>query len=126
MTYGELIKMPDYHLMCSALGPYTPLIDYVGADGDWKSKYIPRTMRGIDINICAYIHDWRYFQGGEESDRSLADTEFLVNMITTIIRQEDDWIWGTNSLRKWRAINRAYVYYKAVDEWGAQNFNYFK
>lgn len=126
MTYSELIKLPEYPLMCAALGPYNPLVDYVGPSGNWKNKIVPRTLWGIDINICAYIHDWRFFQGGTELDRNKADTEFLLNMIATVIRHEDNWIWGTNSLRKWRAINRAMVYYKVVDEWGAQNFNYFK
>ncbi len=119
-----LITHPEYHLMCAALGRYDKDKDYMGPNGSWKAKFVPRTAWGIDLNIASYIHDWHYFKGGDEYDREEADKEFYFNMLEIIIDHEDSWWYGTNWFRKRMARRRAEKYYLAVAAFGDNHFNY--
>ena len=59
-----LRSMSDYSKMVEAIGEeYDDEKDYVGPEDSWKTKLIPRTIMLIDINVCAYIHDYWYFLG---------------------------------------------------------------
>jgi len=64
----------------------------------------------------ADIHDYNYYKGGAESDRSRADEWFLKYML--IDCQKLDWI------RRVYYVLLAYLYYNAVRLFGWKYFNY--
>lgn len=120
-----LKSLPEYSAMVEVLGPYDDSIDYVGASGDWKSKFIPRTLWLIDINICAYIHDYWYSVGGTITDRFKADAMFLADMLCWIELTPDRWfLYGFNWGRRGLARRRALKYFEAVRTAGDSAFNF--
>lgn len=127
MRQDQIIKLkqhPEYHLMVACLGEYDDEVDYMGPNNSWKKYLIPRTLWGIDCNIASYIHDFRYFQGGDESDRLQADKEFLFDLIDFIEDHHCNWLWGTRWLHMKLARSRADKYYMAVKGQGHKEFNY--
>jgi len=118
-----LKSLPEYQEMVDTLGEYDDSVDYVGADGDWKSRFIPRTLWGVDINVCAYIHDFWYYMGGGLTDRFKADGMFLVDMLRWIEAVEDRWyMYGFNWGRRGLARRRALKYFEAVRSHGEGAF----
>lgn len=115
-----LHSLPEY----SKMGKYNDSIDYVGATGDWKSKFIPRKFYGIDINVCAFIHDFNYREGGSLTDRFKADAMFLADMMKQIELTPDNRFYGTNWYRKHLARLRAIKYFEAVRAFGGKAFNF--
>lgn len=113
-----LESLPYYNDIVKILGEYDSKKDYVGAEGDWKSKFIPRTIWGIDINMAAYIHDYWYIIGGKNQQRFQADCMFLVDMMR-LIEMSDSW-----RITRFMARNRAVKYYSAVREGGSGAFAY--
>ena len=113
-----LRNLPEYEDMVRTLGPYDPNKDYVGAEGDWKSKHIPREILGVDVNVCAYIHDYWYLIGGDKTDKFKADAMFFVDMVR-LLEAEDFW-W----LKRMRSLLRALTYFYAVRQWGDGAFNW--
>ena len=89
-----------------------------GAGSGWNAKIVPDTIYGLNIRICACIHDHAYMVGGGEIDKILADKEFLDNMLT-LINTYDKW-WYPH----WLARHRAMTYYDAVVRMGDSSFNY--
>jgi hypothetical protein len=120
---AQLFNMKEYPEMVKALGPYDPDKDYVGAEGDWKSKHIPRKFFGVDINICAYIHDFYYIEGGTKKDRFHADAAFLVDMMDAIYTNTNTWPRGFRTLQKYLAMKMALRYYMVVRAYGEEAFN---
>lgn len=113
-----LLGQWDYSVMAATrLGEYDDDKKYVGAEGDWKSFLVPRTIYKIDVNVCAYIHDYRYIIGGDSVDRKEADNEFYES-IAYWISQYSGFIIGT------LARIRAWFYYRAVRKYGGATFNY--
>ena len=118
-----LKSLPEYQEMVDALGEYDDSVDYVGAEGDWKSKFIPRTLWCIDINVCAYIHDFWYYMGGTATDRFKADAIFLGDMLRWIEKTPDRWyMYGVNWGRRGLARRRALKYFEAVRSCGEASF----
>lgn len=115
--------LPEYADMVKVLGEYDDTKDYVGAEGDWKSKFIPRVIVGVDINICAYIHDYWYIIGGSKLARFNADAMFLVDLLRTISFSPKTWIYGTDWIRKSLSFGIAFKYFKAVRAFGKKAFN---
>lgn len=113
-----LESLPFYDDLVRSMGEYDDKKDYVGAEGDWKSKFIPRTIWGIDVNMAAYIHDYFYKKGGNRQDRFHADAMFLVDMMR-LIEMSDSW-----RITRFMARNRAAKYYGAVRENGKDAFTY--
>ena len=74
-----LKSIDEYDDMVKVIGEYDDDYDYVGPE-DWRRKLVPRYIYGIDMNVCAYIHDYRYAVGGNELDRLQADCTFFANM----------------------------------------------
>ena len=113
-----LHSRPYYLDMVDAIGDYDEKRDYVGAEGDWKSRFIPRTIWGIDINVCAYIHDYWYGKdsGGSEQRRFEIDAMFLADMMQ-VIEMSGAWRW-----RRDLARSRACKYFSAVRENGQEAF----
>ena len=110
----------DYYFdMVEVLGDYDHQKDYVGPEGSWKSKIIPRTIWGIDINVCAYIHDYWYAvdKGKSEQRRFEIDAMFLADMMQ-VIEMSGCW-----SFRRNLARMRAAKYFAAVREGGKSIFN---
>ena len=70
--------------MVKLSGEYNSEYDYVGPE-DWRRKLVPRYIYCIDMNVCAYIHDYRYKIGGTEYERQLADSMFSTNMMKWVI-----------------------------------------
>lgn len=119
-----LKSLPEYKHMVAVMGEYDDSKDYVGAEGDWKSKYIPRKIMGVDINICAYIHDYWYLIGGDTNDRFDADAGFLVDLLKTICFSPKKWFWGTDWIRKATSYSLALKYFEAVRVGGKKAFTY--
>jgi len=109
-------NLPFYEDLVIVMGEYNPNIDYVGAEGDWKSKLIPKTIWGININRAAFIHDYWYKKGGTAHDRFVADTMFLADMLKII---EMSGVWR---IRRFLARHRAVTYFHAVREAGEKAF----
>lgn len=128
MTEYELTRIPQYHVYKAILGEYDPSKDYVGAEGDWKSKYIPKRLKisKVDVNPSAYIHDAMYFQGGCEKCREDADWEFFLNMYEAVEISKPLWVFGTDWIRRRLGYIGAEIYYVAVDKFGKNAFNYHK
>ena len=89
-----------------------------GAGSGWNAKIVPDTIYGLNIRICACIHDHAYSVGGTQIDKQLADDEFLHNMLT-IINNYKRW-WYPHFL----ARHRAMTYYHAVVKHGKDSFNF--
>lgn len=117
----------DYHMMVAFLGEYDDSVDYMGpGDKDnWKRRLIPRTIYGIDCNIAAYKHDYKYYLGGTEKVRLAADRDFYFDLIEIIETHKCSWMWGTRWLHFKLARRRANKYYLAVKTFGGHgSFNY--
>jgi hypothetical protein len=126
MTEGEkwLKGLSDYEIMVATMGHYDDTIDYVGPQSNERmNKLIPRYLPGgVDINACAFRHDWAYAQGGDSQDRFHADASFLTDMLNVIELHE----WTIIDLFRflpYRAEKRAWHYYKAVRIAGKDHFN---
>ena len=119
-----LEALPSYPEMAKKLGPYVDSKDYVGATGDWKSRFIPRKFYGVDVNVAAYVHDYYYsFPEGNEDDRFKADAGFLADMMKQIELTPDKWwCYGVNWLRRHNARLRAIKYFEAVRYKGKESF----
>lgn len=113
-----LESLPYYDDIVKTLGEYDDKRDYVGAEGDWKSKFIPRTIWGIDINMAAYVHDYWYSKGGDNHARFVADALFLVDMMR-LIEMSNSW-----RITRFLARQRAMKYFSAVRENGKSAFAY--
>lgn len=120
----ELRARTDYHIMVAILGDYDDKKDYMGAGDGLGNRLVPRTLWGIDCNVAAYIHDYRYFVGGNELDRRAADIEFYQNLLYFIEDHECHWPWGSQWLHNKLARRRAEKYYLAVKNFGEGSFNY--
>lgn len=121
-----LVNSPQYHIYSALLGPYDSKKDYVGAEGDWKSKYIPKKLKisRVDVNPCAYIHDGDYLIGGCQECRAEADIKFHANMINAVSWSKPIWAWGTDWIRKEIGKIGADAYYFCVDKFGDDAFNF--
>ncbi len=113
-----LESLPYYDDIVSTIGEYDDKRDYVGAEDDWKSKFIPRTVWGIDINMAAYVHDYFYTKGGGDHERFVADLLFQSDMMK-LINLSDSW-----AITRFFARHRATTYYHFVCENGADSFSY--
>lgn len=51
---------------------YDPNRDYCGPEGMGISKWIPRTLWGVDINDCCFAHDagWDDGEGHKRADKA--------------------------------------------------------
>ncbi len=112
--------LPEYDQMAGLLGEYDDERDRCGAEGDWKSKFVPRIFYGIDINVAAYIHDYFYSVGGGATDRFKADAMFLGDLMKQIelVRSGRGWFW-LRHLARLRAIK----YFEALRAFGDKAFN---
>ena len=117
-----LNDLPFSKAMFYRMGNYNPHKDYAGAEGDWKSKYVPRKFFGVDINPCAFAHDYKYDKGGNKTARWNADADFLIHMFQRIDKSKS--VWGTNNIRKSMAYATAFIYWKFVRNHGHEAFNY--
>jgi hypothetical protein len=119
----------DYEKFVELLGEYDDKIDYVGpVDNSKLTALIPRRLLLIcDINICAYIHDYRYRMcEGDEDKRLEADVEFLANMFY-MISKHDFALFTNIKFVKWLvnfhlgrlANTHAMYYYAAVRVFGS-------
>jgi len=120
-----LRSLPNYPAMAKRMGEYRDYRKYVGATDDWKSKLIPRSFYGVDINVCAYIHDYYYTIGGDQEDRFKADAIFLADMMRMIEMSEDSW-WIMNWYRVHLARNMALNYFEVVRSQGKKSWNYIE
>jgi hypothetical protein len=77
---------------------------------------IPDTIYGLDIEEACNIHDFRYYVGGTQEDKEIADDEFYDNLIEII-----DAIEFYDSFDDLRKV-RAFEYVTAVRLWGDKAF----
>jgi hypothetical protein len=84
----------------------------------------PDTILGISIAngnlsyppLPADLHDYRYFTGGTEEDRCLADDEFLQGLYTRVNH--------LSFVKRMVARRRCRAYHRAVSEFGHRFWNY--
>lgn len=101
--------------------------------------FIPDTIYGINIRKSCCIHDHRYSIGGDDNDKTQADREFLMNMLTEIedysitkpMRSEfNSLLQYVIMVIKWYttptylAKKRAMTYYEGVVRAGDSSFNW--
>ena len=55
-----------------------------GAANDWRSKFIPNTLWGLDCTEVFNIHDYDYSVGFTYEHKCLADTNLLLNLVRRI------------------------------------------
>lgn len=118
----EWLKTIDiYPRMTKLIGAYDKDKDYVGPE-DWRGKLVPRYIFGIDVNVCAYIHDYRYEIGGTEFNRLQADSVFFSNMMKWVDKKK--YPFGTNFFMKRLAKTMVFHYYNMVMKFGKSSFIY--
>jgi hypothetical protein len=86
--------------------------------GDLGDYLVPDSILGVSVTESCRIHDWyyRFYPGGTENDRAMADRVLLNNMLRTIV---------ANSSYRWVIRARcwmAHVYFKSVRKYGAPAF----
>ena len=122
--HAWLLSLPHYlSEVIEIMKPYDDEKDYVGAEDDWKSALIPRRFYSVDINPCAYLHDYGYRKGGDDEDRFRVDAVFLADMMKVIELSEDTWPM-MNWYRRHLARNMALDYFEAVRTFGKAHWNY--
>lgn len=119
-----LKSLPEYPKISKNMGHYDDSKDYVGAENDWKSEYIPRRFYGVDINIAAYIHDYYYSIGGDSEARFKADAIFLADIMKQIELTPNNIFYGTNWYRKHLARLRGIKYFETVRWLGKKSYNF--
>ena len=74
----------------------------------WRFQRVGKWMfwfKSIDMTYACFIHDVRYFMGGQEIDRMYADGEFRLNLIKS-------------GLSRWKS----YLMFRAVRIFGKNHF----
>ena len=115
-----------YKVLFLGIGAYNPHIDYAGPEHSKAlSRFIPRTLWGIDCNLAFYHHDGLYFVGGTDADRFKADLAMVGTALFIIEKTPDRWyLYGSNWLRKHWARERLIKYFEAVRAGGKSSFNF--
>ena len=85
-----------------------------GAKNDWRSKYVPNTLYGLDCIEIFNIHDYAYHIGTTVFDKRLADTTMIGNLLAHI-SIHGGWL-------RWFRRRRALKYYEGVFEAGNDAF----
>ena len=132
MTKQELIdwfkNLSIYREIWREMGPYIDTVDYAGPENSKTlSKFIPRTLWGIDCNLAFYHHDGLYIIGGNDKDRFDADLAMVGTALFIIEKTPDRWyLYGSNWLRKHWARERLIKYFEAVRAGGKDSFNFVR
>ena len=77
--------------------------------------FVPNTLWGLSITEACNVHDFMYFEGGNEKEKAEADRAFLNNMVRIIDAQ-------SGPLLKWLRRYRAITYYSTVRDFGGPRF----
>ena len=109
---NKLIAPDDYWALTAE--EKNKICNGVGAKDDWKTRFIPKTIYGLDMTEVANIHDYMYFLGGTDEKKRKADDIFLENMHRLINAGS----WWLRFVRK----RRAYKYYLCVAYLGDDAF----
>jgi len=123
MSRGRQIQwlknLGNYEEMAIVMGEYDDKKDYVGPENNWKSRIIPRRAYGVDLNVAAYVHDFKYALGGNAHDRFSADAIFLSDMMKQVELCLDNWY---RTPQRHLARVRALKYFEMVRRYGAGLF----
>lgn len=123
MSRGRQIRwlknLSNYDAMAAVIGEYDDTKDYVGPEGNWKTRIIPRRAYGVDINVAAWIHDYKYAVGGTPEDRFAADAVFLADMMKQVELCLDGWY---RMPRRHLARLRFLKYFEMVRRYGGDLF----
>ena len=87
-----------------------------GAAGDWRSKFIPNSMWGLDLLEVFHRHDYDYHIGNTAEGKWDADINFLINCVILILRAE------SNIVLTYMRLARAIKYFLAVHYKGGEAF----
>jgi len=87
-----------------------------GGVGD---RLVPDTMYCLNVSDACRIHDWyyRFWPGGEESDRKMADN-ILLNNLLRIVRAKSRF-----KVTRWLRERRCHTYYRMVRLCGGPAFH---
>ena len=114
-----LHRLDSYPEMVALIGEYDDDEDYLGPAGSWKVKLVPRTIWGVDINVCGFIHDANYAKRGNSEDRFSYDCIFLCDILRQIEMCIPGWY---NMPRRHLARLRAMKYHSMVRKFGVKYF----
>jgi hypothetical protein len=95
-------------------------INGCGPASGLMSGVSPSNLYGTCVSAACYIHDWRYYSGATLIDKTLADMEFLDNMIT-IIRNDPTSLTISEDELSLR-FNEAIILFKFVHVYGFKSF----
>ena len=90
----------------------------VGASGKWYNRFIPKTVWGLNIELCSLPHDYDYLIGGGVAKKQKADKRFLKNLLKWCKLHTKNKL-----LLRLREI-ACYKYYIAVRAGGHSAFNW--
>jgi hypothetical protein len=85
-----------------------------GAKNDWRTRFIPDTLYGLECLVAFNIHDHAYSVGKTNHDKKLADYFLLINLFEIIN--------SYGGFLRWFRRRRALKYYEAVLELGEDSF----
>lgn len=89
--------------------------------GSQKVDLVPDSILGIDFFPACLIHDAMYHFGVDREDKGQADRMFLFNLITLVDKHcKRDGI--LNRMQRVACREAAFIYYKAVANWGLTAF----
>lgn len=92
-----------------------------GCGTGWSAKLVPNSIYGMGIKDVCCIHDDRFeFQDKSIEHLNMSNREFLNNLVRKI-NSDKKW-WRNNFFIKKLMRSRAYIYYKAVDKFGASAY----
>lgn len=83
-----------------------------------KFDFVPDTIWGLPIQEACFRHDWRYSIGMTEEEKSIADIEFLNNLMILINNAEG----FTAKMLRIPRRRRALKYYSMVVSFGDAAF----
>jgi len=95
---------------------YRDSLKYVGPQGKWYNKLVPRRPLGIDLNKPAYNHDIAY---SNKVSKRVADLSFLHESMTLV--ESKDWKYLPNGVMRHLGRLTVLIYYTFVRDFG-KNF----
>ena len=80
----------------------------MGAEGDWKNKFIPDTIYGVNVTLASCPHDVAFAKGNTKKHFHMANLYFFFNLLQ-IVRK-----FHTGKIMRFLGCMRAAKYYFAV------------
>lgn len=86
-----------------------------------KIDLVPDSLLEVDLSVACQIHDLMYHFGIDNDDKSVSDAIFLYNLINAV-NIHCNMVTILDRAKKIFMREVAFVYYKAVADWGKTAF----